>query len=530
MSEPVLKLVNLSKRFGSLSALEEVTLQLEPGEVLGVVGRRGAGKSVLMHLVAGALSPSAGEIHLDGQLARLPNSMEARRLGIQMLYQNPLLAENLDVLQNILLGHETARPAPLGVPDLSRMAERAKALLAQLDMPPSLLHEKTSNLSDEQRQVVAIARALCQPARLLLLDDALAALSFQRQQKLLELLRVLAAQGTTLIITSDDLKHLFAITHRIVVLYEGRVTADRPTTESTPREIVELIVGTTRREQVTPIIWALENYQAAQQQTEALRQVEASLRESLEARDVLNRQLLERLRNQVEALDELNLALQATQRRMMTEREQERKYLARELHDQVIQDLLSFNYQLEEAESQLAAAAQRDELVSIRRGIRQVVSDLRQLCSDLRPPSIDSHGLAAAIRSFAQEWAEKNGIELNLEIDPQLGRMPETIELSVFRIVQEGLNNIRKHASAQHVQLTLQRTPAAGLLVRLRDDGQGLEHPPDLAALSSTRHFGLVSISERVALLGGAMRIDSPAGGGALLEVEIPSPYPTVQI
>lgn len=528
MSETLLKLVNLSKHFGSLSALENVSLQLRPGEVLGVVGRRGAGKSVLMHLIAGVLPPSAGEIHLDGKAVQLASPIQARRFGIQMLYQKPLLAANLDVLQNVLLGHEIGQPLQLGVPDLARMAEQARDLLAQLDMPPSLLHEKTSNLSDEQQQAVALARVLCRPARLLLLDDALAALSFQRQQRLLELLRGLAARGTSLIITSDDLKHLFAITQRIVVLYEGRVTADRLTAECTPREIVELIVGTTRREQVTPIIWALENYQAAQQQTEALRQVEASLRESLEARDVQNRQLLERLRNQVEALDQLNLALQAAQRRMMTEREQERKYLARELHDQVIQDLLSFNYQLEDVESDLSANAAKDELVAIRRGIRQVVSDLRLLCSDLRPPAIDSHGLAAAIRSFAQEWAEKNGIELSLEIDPQLGRMPETIELSVFRIVQEGLNNIRKHASARQVQLTLQRTPAAGLLVRLGDDGRGLQHPPDLAALSATRHYGLVSISERVALLGGVMHVDSPAGGGALLEVEIPSPYPSV--
>jgi signal transduction histidine kinase len=166
-------------------------------------------------------------------------------------------------------------------------------------------------------------------------------------------------------------------------------------------------------------------------------------------------------------------------------------------------------------------------VAGIRAGIRQVVSDLRQLCSDLRPPTIDSHGLPAAIRSDAQEWADRNGVSLKLEIDPDLGRLPEAIELSVFRIVQEGLRNIRKHAAAREVRLCLQRTPTASLLMRLSDDGRGLAEPPDLAALSAQKHFGLVGISERVALLGGTLKIESPASGGVTLQIEIPSPYPS---
>jgi signal transduction histidine kinase len=157
-----------------------------------------------------------------------------------------------------------------------------------------------------------------------------------------------------------------------------------------------------------------------------------------------------------------------------------------------------------------------------------VVGDLRQLCSDLRPPTIDSHGLSAAIRSLAQEWAERSGIDLQLEIDPALGRLPEPIELSVFRIVQEGLNNIRKHASARQVRLTLQRSSTASLIVRLQDDGIGLAAPPDLVSLTTGKHFGLLGISERVALLGGNMQIESTPGGGVILRVEIPSPYPSV--
>jgi signal transduction histidine kinase len=295
-----------------------------------------------------------------------------------------------------------------------------------------------------------------------------------------------------------------------------------------PREIVELIVGSSRQEQVTPLIWALESYHSAQQQAEELQRTQKTLEQSLEARTSLNRQLFEHLGSQIEALGQLTDALQATQRRLITEREDERKALARELHDQVIQDLLSFNYRLEEIENQERSGDLRGEMESVRNGIRNVVGELRQICSDLRPPTIDHHGLSAAIDSLVHEWAERSNTQVQLEIDPALGRLPETIELSVFRIVQEGLSNIRKHAAAKRVRLVVRRSPSASLLLRLEDDGQGLSVPTDLASLTAKKHFGLVGISERVALLGGTMNIESSAGNGVILQVEIPSPHPVV--
>jgi signal transduction histidine kinase len=330
------------------------------------------------------------------------------------------------------------------------------------------------------------------------------------------------------IISSDDLKHIFAVTDRILVLYQGRQLALRVTAESTPREIVELIVGSNRQEQVTPVIWAFENYYAAQQQAEELRRAQLVLRQSLAEQDSLNRQLIGRLRNQVEALDRLNLALQEASRRLITEREAERKALARELHDQVIQDLLSYIYQLEEVEDEMAGEDERQELGKIRDGIRQVVGNLRQVCSDLRPPTIDRHGLSAAIRSLASQWSEQSGIPVELNIDAGLGRLPEPIELSVFRIIQEGLTNVRKHAAATRVTLTLERTPTASLVVRLVDDGQGTAAPVDMASLAEQKHYGLVGIGERVSLLGGTLQVTSPPEGGLELLVEIPSPYPSI--
>ncbi len=527
MTQPLLRATDLSKRFGRLWALENVSFDLQPGEVLGVVGRRASGKSTLLHVLAGTYPPQTGQVWLNAQPLRFVGPQATRQQGIELVHQRPVLSDQLDVTQNIFLGRDRSWRAHLGFPDLACQAQRARELLAELDTPPSLLHARLDGLSDEQRQIVALARAFCQPAPLILLDEALAALSFQRQERSLALIRRLSAQGTAFLIASDNLKHLFEVTHRILVLYEGRLVADRPTSEATPREIVELIVGATQQEQVTPVIWALESYHQLQQQAEELRRKQAALQEDLQAQGSLNQQLLVRLRKQVDALDRLNVALQAAQRRLMTEREEERKALARELHDSVIQDLLSFNYRLEDLEGHTVDVRQRAELSELREDIRLIVTDLRRLCSDLRPPTIDSHGLTAAIRSHAQEWADKNHVALELDVDTELGRLPEPIELSIFRIVQEALNNVRKHAAARRVRLSLQRTASTQLLLRLEDDGQGIAEPVDLAALSATKHFGLLGISERVALLGGSMRVDSPRRGGVALNIEIPSPSPT---
>lgn len=555
MAESMLRVENLSKNFDRLPVLKNVSFSLAQGEVIGLVGRQGAGKSTLFHLLNGATSPSSGIIYFDGVPRRFSNRIQAQKFGIETVYQpygqinrfdfsaNFLtgrdsgiettrqtsgLVEQFNVTENILLGREIRKLRGFGIIDWDRMVEVARELLAEFELPPDLAHEQVRNLSDEQRQVVILLRMLYRPCRLLLLDDIIPILSFQRQKILLDKIKKLATQGTSIIISSDDLKHLFTITDRIIVLYEGRLVADRRTVESTPREIVELIVGSSRQDQVSPLIWALESYHSAQQQSEELRRTQISLKESLEARNSQNRQLVERLGNQLAALDHLNTALQATQRRLITEREDERKVLARELHDQVIQDLLGLSFHLEEVEGLEKSPVLQRDVAAIRQGIRNLVGELRQMCSDLRPPTIDHHGLIAAIASLAHEWAERNDIQLQLEIDPALGRLPEAIELSVFRIVQEGLNNIRKHAAARHVRLSLQRTSAANLLVRLEDDGHGLAVPTNLAALSINKHFGLVGISERVALLGGFMNIESSKGNGTILQVEIPSPYPLI--
>ncbi|HEY89578.1 MAG TPA: ATP-binding cassette domain-containing protein [Thermoflexia bacterium] len=525
----LLRVNHLSQYFGAVPALVDVTFALEPGEVLGVVGQRGAGKSTLFKLLSGVYTPSAGEIIWDGTPVVLKSVSLAQRLGIAMVQQAPQLIDNMDVSHNVFLGREICGSSwPKLLPAERQMLKITRELLIAFEMSPHLFKERAVNLSDEQRQVVALARALCRPSRLLLLDDALEALSFARQEKLLERIEALRAQQVSVILSSDDLEQIFSVTDRILVLYQGQQLALRRTVETTPREIVELIVGSKQPARITPVIWAFKNYHRAQQQAEALRQDQLTLRQNLEEKDSLNRELIERLNNQLEALDSLNLALQDAGRRLMSEREAERKALARELHDQIIQDLLSYNYQLEEIENP-SSEAQPLELAQIRQGIRQVVGSLRQVCSNLRPPTIDNHGLSAAIRSLVGQWATRSGIAVELDIDPGLGRLPEPIELSVFRIIQEGLRNIQKHASATQVLLSLQRTDMASLVVRLVDNGYGMAEPVDLAALTAQKHFGLVGISERVSLLSGTLAVKSPPAGGLELEIEIPtSPYPSL--
>ncbi len=526
MSDTLLQVQKLSKTYGNLRVLDNVSFKLRHNEICGLVGRPGAGKSTLLRLIGGVSQPSQGKISLQGQPFNFSSPRQAHQVGVELVHQIPQLVDQLDVIHNIFLGHEIARFSSVGLPNWEQMCDITRGLLADFGLSQNLINEAIANLNNEQRHLIALMRAFSKPSLLLLLDDILPNLSFHSQEIFLKRIAEHAQQGLGVIICSDNLKHLFNITNRILVLYEGRLVADRNTSDLTPRDVVEMIVSASHKEEITPTIWALESFHKAQQQTDELFKKQAELHETLEASDLLNRQLIEKLSNQVKAMDRLNAALQETQRRLMTEREEERKALARELHDSVIQDMLGLNYHLEDVESVENSEQQRLELQAIRKTIRQVVSDLRQLCRHLRPPTIDNHGLSSAIPSLVQEWEERTGVTVKMEIDQSLGRLPELMELSIFRIIQEGLGNVAKHANASRVQVTMKQTSDGHLFIRFADDGKGIEILPDLANLSTQQHFGLVGISERVALLDGRMQMHSPADGGFVLQVELPNPNP----
>ncbi|HMQ53123.1 MAG TPA: ATP-binding cassette domain-containing protein [Anaerolineae bacterium] len=524
--DQLLRVINLSKRFGRLHVLEQINFEVYPGEVLGLAGRTGAGKTVLAMLIAGLHPPSDGDIYYENR--RLPWPFQAHKLGIGVIHQEPSLAENLDVVSNIFLGHELGWPGPnklLKLPNQWRMYREATRVLQQLEANFNNLDEKVSNLTSEQRQLVAIARVMTHPAKLIFVDEPTVLLSYSYQQRLLSLIQSWQQRGISVIFSSKNLEHLFAVTDRIITLRKGRQVAHHRTDETSREEIVAELVGTSGHQQLTPAIWALDNYYRAREQAEKLRHQQTLLEQNLVERDTLNQQLVDQLAEQIEALDQANMALQAAQRRLMTEREQERKHLARELHDQVIQDLLSLNYQLEDIESSYAGNPNLiEEVEEVRTSIRLMVDDLRRICGNLRPPTIDSLGLGAALQSYTRDWSERTGIEVNLSLDANLGRLPEPIELSIFRIIQEGLSNARKHAQASSVEICLKHTSPRTLMISVSDNGRGLAQDFDLATWATQEHYGLLGISERVALLGGRLNLQNRPQGGMILQVEIPHP------
>lgn len=163
--------------------------------------------------------------------------------------------------------------------------------------------------------------------------------------------------------------------------------------------------------------------------------------------------------------------------------------MARELHDDTIQDLLSLNYQLEEIVSlvkNIDAAALISEVEDVRFHIRELVSNIRGICGNLRPLTIDSLGLGAALQSYIHDWSQRTGIKANLRLDEDFGRLPEAIELSIFRIIQEGLNNTWRHANATAVDISLKYPSPRMLLVVLADDGDGLQEDFNLAAVCAS--------------------------------------------
>ncbi len=527
--EPLLRTVNLSKSFGTLPVVQRINMEVYSGEVVGLAGQSGSGKSALSMMLAGLYAPSEGEIYFAGRRLKCP--FRARTLGIEVIHQKPDLAECLDISGNIFLGNESGLPLPvkwLKVPNRRRMDREAAQILAQLGVRFGSLREKVANLSSEQRQLIAIARVLTRPFRLIIIDDPTMLLSYPYQQKLLSLIQLWQQQGAAVVFSSNNLDHLLAVTDRIIVLRHGRQVAEYRPDETDREELVAATVGTADRQQLTPIIWALDSYYRAREQAEKLHYSQALLERDMAAQSTLNRQLIDQLAEQINALDSVNVALQDAQRRLLTELEEVRKHLARELHDEVLQDLLSVNYQLEEVEAdEEMAPALRGALTDIRNDIRGIVDDLRHICGNLRPPTIDSLGLGAALQSYTHEWMRRSGIAVTLHLDSNLGRLPEAIELSIFRIVQEGLNNVRKHAQATAVEISLKHTSPRTLMLSIADNGRGLADDFDLAALSAAGHYGLLGISERVALLGGRLKLQNQAQGGLLIQAEIPHPRVT---
>jgi ABC-type sugar transport system ATPase subunit len=225
---PVVEMRSIKKNFGAVQALRGVDLTLHYNEVLGLVGDNAAGKSTLMKVLSGAYTPSEGEIFIEGERVHLTNPMDARRLGIEMVYQDYALANNLDVAANVFMGREVVRfrLGPIGVMDFNHMEQETKNLLNRLKINIPSVRQKVERLSGGQRQAIAIARATAFNAKVIIMDEPTAALSVAAIDQVLELVRELKAQGASIIIISHRLEDIYQVSDRMIVLRQGRKVSD----------------------------------------------------------------------------------------------------------------------------------------------------------------------------------------------------------------------------------------------------------------------------------------------------------------
>jgi simple sugar transport system ATP-binding protein len=244
-AEPLLEVRHLSKNFGAVQALKELSMSVHAGEVVALAGDNGAGKTTLIKAISGVYKPSGGEILLKGEPVSFSTPQEARDQGIETIYQDLALADNLSIGANIFLGREPIRKlfGFLPVLDRRRMAEAAKQTMSLLDFHVSRLDAPVSNFSGGQRQAVAIGRAVFWNAQILIMDEPTAALGVPEQRKVIQLIHQLKAQGRGVIFISHNLQDIFAVSDRIVVLRRGVLAGERRIAETNHDEVVKLMVG-----------------------------------------------------------------------------------------------------------------------------------------------------------------------------------------------------------------------------------------------------------------------------------------------
>jgi simple sugar transport system ATP-binding protein len=240
---PVLELNNISKNFGAIQALTNVSLRIEAGEVVGLMGDNGAGKSTLVKIIAGNYPPSEGTMQVNGEEVHFHRPVEARQKGIEVVYQDLALCNNLTAAANIFLGREIHKGmGPLRVLDYEAMYRRAADLFTELKSE-TRPRDLVKQMSGGQRQAVAIARTRLSDPKIVLMDEPTAAISVRQVAEVLNLIRHLRDQKIAVVLVSHRMPDVFAVADRIVVLRRGRKVADKRTAGSSPEEMTGLITG-----------------------------------------------------------------------------------------------------------------------------------------------------------------------------------------------------------------------------------------------------------------------------------------------
>jgi len=244
----LIELRDIRKSFGPVEVLKGVDLQVHPGRVSALVGDNGAGKSTLIKGLAGVQSYDAGEVLFDGQPVALGSPHDASVLGIEVVYQDLALCENLDIVQNMFLGREELHHRMLNGPQMERHAAETLGSLSVRTIKS--VRQKVSSLSGGQRQTVAIARSVLQKARLVILDEPTAALGVAQTEQVLQLVRRLADSGVGVLIISHNLADVFAVADQVHVLYLGQMVAHLDAKQTNRDEVVSYITGTRIRDQL----------------------------------------------------------------------------------------------------------------------------------------------------------------------------------------------------------------------------------------------------------------------------------------
>ena len=240
---PILELVNVSKHFGAIQALIDVSLALHEGEVVGLMGDNGAGKSTLVKIIAGNYPASSGTMSLRGAMVDFHKPADARGAGIEIVYQDLALCDNLTAAENVFLGREPMRRiGPIKVLNYGHMFNRAGELFAELKSE-TRPRDLVRRMSGGQRQAVAIARTRLANPKIVLMDEPTAAISVRQVAEVLHLIRHLRDRGIAVVLISHRMPDVFAVADRIVVLRRGVKVADKPVAQSSPEEVTGLITG-----------------------------------------------------------------------------------------------------------------------------------------------------------------------------------------------------------------------------------------------------------------------------------------------
>ncbi|WP_067644833.1 ATP-binding cassette domain-containing protein [Nocardia coubleae] len=241
MDTPVIELRGIDKSFGPVHVLHTVDFSVYPGEVTALVGDNGAGKSTLVKCIGGTHPIDAGEILFEGEAVQIGNPRDAAELGIEIVYQDLALCDNLDIVQNMFLGRERKHGIVLDEYGMEELAGRTLAGLSVRTVKS--VRQKVASLSGGQRQTVAIAKAVLWNSKVVILDEPTAALGVAQTQQVLELVRRLADKGLAVVLISHNMNDVFAVSDRIAALYLGRMAAQVRTTDVTHSQVVELITS-----------------------------------------------------------------------------------------------------------------------------------------------------------------------------------------------------------------------------------------------------------------------------------------------